>query len=146
MTAHRLTPSSVSPEIYNAIAKVDAAIQTSGLDPQLIELVKIRASQINGCGFCLDMHSRAARRNGETQQRLDVLAGWREADIYTPAEKAAFGWTESLTNIKDNGASDVEYDALQDHFSDKEIVDLTYLIGLINFFNRLAISMRYTVG
>lgn len=100
MTAHRLTPTSVSPDIYKTIAQVDAAIRKSGLDPKLMELVKIRASQINGCGFCLDMHSQAARKADETQRRLDVLAGWREANVYTLAEKAALAWTESVTNTK----------------------------------------------
>ena len=146
MAAHRLTPAQVSPDIYKAIFEVDAGIRKSGLDPRLMELVKIRASQINGCGFWLDTHSRAARKADETQKRLDVLAGWREADLFSPAEKAALGWTESLTNIKDAGAGDADYQALKEYFSDKEIVDLTFLVGLINLFNRLAISMRYVVS
>ncbi|MBB4640739.1 carboxymuconolactone decarboxylase family protein [Rhizorhapis suberifaciens] len=146
MTANRLVPSKASPDLYQAVLQVDALIQKSDLPPQLMELVKIRASQINGCAFCLDLHSQAARKADETQRRLDVLSGWREADIYSPAERAALAWTESLTNISQTGAKDQDYEPLKAHFSDKDIVDLTILIGLINLFNRLAVSMRYVVA
>lgn len=146
MTANRLVPSKTSPDLYQAVLQVDALIQKSNLPPQLMELVKIRASQINGCAFCLDLHSQAARKADETQRRLDVLSGWREADIYSPAERAALAWTESLTNISQTGAKDQDYEPLKAHFSDKDIVDLTILIGLINLFNRLAVSMRYVVA
>lgn len=145
MHTNRLVPSDVSPEVYKALLNVDAALQQSTLSKKLMELVKIRASQINGCAFCLSLHTQEARRRGETQRRLDVLAGWRDADIYTAAEKAALTWTESLTHISERHASDEEYHALKVHFTDKEIVDLTTLVGLINLFNRLAISMRYAV-
>ena len=110
---------------------------------RLIELVKFRASQINGCAYCLDVHSKDARKAGETEQRLYLLDAWRKSPHYTPAERAALAWTEALTRVAETRAPDADYAALRDHFSDKEIVDLTYLIGMINFWNRLAIGMRY---
>ena len=146
MSIQRLAPAKVSPEIYKAIRQVDVLIHASNLDPRLMELVKIRASQINGCGFCLDMHIQAARKAGETQRRLDILAGWREVGLFTRAERAALAWTESLTNIRETGAEDEVYEELTQHFGEKDIVDLTILVGLINLFNRLAISMRYSVN
>ena len=102
----------------------------------------MRASQINGCAYCLDMHSRDARRSGETEQRLYVLTAWRESPLYSPRERAALAWTECLTNVAAAGAPDDAYAALELHFSAKEIVELSILIGLINLWNRLAIGMR----
>jgi AhpD family alkylhydroperoxidase len=109
----------------------------------LIELVKMRASQINGCAYCLEVHSKDARKAGETEARLDLLNAWREAPHYSPTERAALAWTEALTNVSTTHAPDADYSALRAHFSEKEIVDLTYLVGMINFWNRLAIGMRY---
>lgn len=144
MTTQRLNPQTLSPELYNAVIQVDTHIRNSSLDSRLMELVKIRASQINGCAFCLKMHSKATRQGGEDQSRLDVLAGWREAGGFTPAERAALQWTESVTHIDRDDASDKQFSSLKQYFNDKEIVELTILIGLINLFNRLAIAMRYT--
>lgn len=143
MHAERQMPAKVSPEGYAALRNVEAYIRSSGLPQRLIELVKMRASQINGCAYCLDMHSRDARKHGETEQRLYVLSGWRESPLYTPAERAALAWTEAVTLISATQAPESDYEALAKHFSPKEIVDLTILIGMINLWNRLAIGMRY---
>ena len=143
MHAHRLLPNKIAPEGYSALRAVEAYLARSGLPKSLIDLVKLRASQINGCAYCLDVHSRDARKAGESEPRLYLLNAWREAPHYSPAERAALAWTEALTNIADTHAGDADYEALRVYFTDKEIVDLTYLIGMINFWNRLAIAMRY---
>jgi AhpD family alkylhydroperoxidase len=136
MRAERLLPIKVAPEGYQALRAVEAYLARSGLPKSLIDLVKLRASQINGCAYCLDVHSSDARKQGESEPRLYLLNAWREAPHYTPAERAALAWTEALTNIAGTHAPDADYEALRAHFSDKEIVDLTYLIGMINFRNR----------
>ncbi|HWZ36798.1 MAG TPA: carboxymuconolactone decarboxylase family protein [Bradyrhizobium sp.] len=143
MHAERLLPTKVAPEGYAALRAVEVYLASSGLPKNLIELVKLRASQINGCAYCLDVHSRDARKAGETEPRLYLLNAWRESPHYSPAERAALAWTEALTSVAETRAPDADYDALRAHFSDKEIVDLTYLIGMINFWNRLAIGLRY---
>ena len=143
MHAERLLPPKIAPDGYAALRGMEAYIQRCGLPPLLIELVKMRASQINGCAFCLDMHSKDARKRGETEQRLYLLSGWHESPLYTPAERAALAWTEALTLVSQTHAPDADYEALRPHFSEKEIVDLTILIGMINLWNRLAIGMRY---
>jgi AhpD family alkylhydroperoxidase len=109
----------------------------------LVELVKMRASQINGGAFSLDSHSKDARKAGESEQRRYLLKGWRESPLYTPAERAALAWTEALTLVSKTHAPDDAYEALRPHFSDKQIVDLTILIGQINLWNRLTIGMCY---
>jgi AhpD family alkylhydroperoxidase len=141
--AERLFPAAVAPEAYQAVAGIERYIRGCGLEHALVELVKLRASQINGCAFCLDMHTKDARKHGETEQRLYVLSGWRESRLYTPRERAALAWTESVTNIAQSQAPEADYEGLRGHFSDKEIVDLTVLIGLINVWNRIAIGMRF---
>ena len=143
MHADRLLPNETAPEGYAALRNVEVYLARSGLPKRLIELVKMRASQINGCAYCLDVHSKDARKAGETEQRLYLLNAWRESPLFSPAERAALGWTEALTNVSQTRANDADYEALRPHFSDKEIVDLTYLIGMINFWNRLAVGMRY---
>jgi AhpD family alkylhydroperoxidase len=143
MHAERLLPPEIAPDGYKALRAVEVYLARSGLPKGLIDLVKLRASQINGCAYCLDVHAKDARRDGEAEHRLYLLNGWRESPPYSPAERAALAWTEALTEISTTRAPDADYDALRAHFSDKEIVDLTYLIGMINFWNRLAIGMRY---
>jgi AhpD family alkylhydroperoxidase len=143
MHAERLLPSEIAPEGYKALRAVEVYLAHSGLPKILIELVKMRTAQINGCVYCLDVHSKDARRAGETEARLHLLNAWREAPHFSPAERAALAWTEALTNVSTTRAPDADYQALRAHFSDKEIVDLTYLIGMINFWTRLAIGMRY---
>ena len=143
MTHERLSAPKVAPEGYKALSGVEAYLRHCGLERPLVELMKMRASQINGCAYCLDMHSKDARRAGETEQRLYLLDAWQESSLYTPRERAALEWTEAVTRIADTHAPDAVYDALRPHFTEKEIVDLTMLIGMINLWNRIAIGFRY---
>ena len=138
----RLDAGAVSPAAVQAVLGVENYIRGCGLEPGLIDLVKMRASQINGCAFCLDMHSHDARRRGETEQRLYLLDAWREVPLYSPRERAALAWTEALTRVAETRAPDGDYAELRRHFSEKEAVDLTTLVGLINLWNRLAIGFR----
>jgi len=121
-------------------------ISESGLDHKLVHLVKMRASQINGCAYCLDMHSLEARAVGESEQRLYTLEAWRETPFFSDRERAALSWTEALTLISQTHAPDDVYEELRKQFSENEIVDLTFAIGAINLWNRLAISMRSVPG
>ncbi|MGH7212608.1 MAG: carboxymuconolactone decarboxylase family protein [Acetobacteraceae bacterium] len=125
-----------------ALRGVSAYTQGCGLEPALMELVKMRASQINGCAYCLEMHSRDARRHGETEQRLYLLNAWRESPLYSPRERAALAWTEAVTLIADTHAPDDVYDEVRAHFDEKEVGDLTVVIGMINLWNRLQIAFR----
>ena len=143
MLQQRLSAAKIAPEGYKTLSDVEAYLYRCGLERSLIELVKMRASQINGCAYCLDMHSRDARRAGETEQRLYLLDAWQESSLYTPRERAALEWTEAVTRIADTHAPDAAYDALRPHFTEKEIVDLTILVGMINLWNRIAIGFRY---
>ena len=126
-----------------ALVAVETYLHQTTLGPRLIELVKMRASQINGCAFWLDSHSKELRKNGETEQRIYLLDAWRESPLYSPRERAALAWTEALTLISQTHAPDDIYDEVRRHFDEKEAVDLTTLIGMINLWNRLAISLRY---
>ncbi|HVH78570.1 MAG TPA: carboxymuconolactone decarboxylase family protein [Stellaceae bacterium] len=143
MHAHRLNAYELAPAGMKALQNVEGYLHQTTLGSQLIELVKMRASQINGCAYCLDMHSKVLRKGGETEQRIYLLNGWRESPLYTPRERAALSWTETLTRIAETQAPDDVYEELRRHFDDKEVVDLTTLIGMINLWNRLAISLRY---
>jgi AhpD family alkylhydroperoxidase len=134
------------PEAMKAMLGLEKYLHTSGLEESLILLVKMRASQINGCGYCLDMHSKDARALGETEQRLYVLPDWREAPFYTDRERAALAWTEALTLIADTHAPDEVFEQLREQFDEKEIVDLTLAITTINAWNRIAISLRAPIG
>jgi AhpD family alkylhydroperoxidase len=138
----RLNANEVAPEAMRAMGALEAYVKRCGLEPGLIELVKMRASQINGCAFCLDMHSRDARLHGETEQRLYLLNAWRESPLYTERERAALAWTEALTLIADTHAPDADYAAVLAQFSEAEIVKLSLLIATINAWNRLAIGFR----
>ncbi|MGY4311966.1 carboxymuconolactone decarboxylase family protein [Bradyrhizobium sp. JR3.5] len=131
-----------APESIKALTAVETQIQSSGLEQSLIELVRTRASQINGCAFCINMHTQDARKHGETEQRLYLLNAWREAPLYTDRERAALAWTEAVTLITETHAPDDVYEELRKHFSEAETVNLTILIGTINAWNRLAISLR----
>jgi AhpD family alkylhydroperoxidase len=131
-----------APETIKALSAVEAPIAASGLEKSLIELVKTRASQINGCAFCINMHTQDARKLGETEQRLYMLSAWRESPLYTDRERAALAWTEAVTLIADTHAPDDLYEELRAHFSESEMVNLTMLIGAINAWNRIAISFR----
>ena len=143
MHAHRLNAYTIAPAGMTALRSVEAYLHQTTLGDRLIELVKMRASQINGCAYCLDMHSKTLRKDGETEQRIYLLNGWRESPIYSPRERAALAWTDALTRIAEGHPSNEAYEELRRHFDEKEVVDLTTLIGMINLWNRLAISLRY---
>jgi AhpD family alkylhydroperoxidase len=131
-----------APESIKALSALESQVQSSGLEQSLIELVKIRASEINGCAFCIDMHTKDARKHGETEQRLYLLSAWRESPLYTDRERAALAWTEAVTLISETHAPDDAYAEVRKHFSDAETVNLTMLIATINAWNRLAIAFR----
>jgi AhpD family alkylhydroperoxidase len=131
-----------APDSIKALTAVETQIQSSGLEQSLIELVRTRASQINGCAFCISMHTQDARKHGETEQRLYLLNAWREAPLYTDRERAALAWTEAVTLISETHAPDDAYEELRKHFSEAEAVNLSILIGTINAWNRLAIAFR----
>jgi AhpD family alkylhydroperoxidase len=133
-------------EPLHSLLAIEKYLDHSSIEPKLLHLVKMRASQINGCAYCLDMHSKDARSLGETEQRLYELNAWRETPFYSDRERAALEWTEALTLISQTHAPDESYEKLRAQFSEQEIVDLTYAIGAINFWNRLAISMRTVPG
>lgn len=146
MQADRINPYEAEPKAMKAMGGVEAYIHNCGLEHSLIELVKMRASQINGCAFCLDMHSKDARKSGETEQRLYLLDAWRESTLYSARECAALAWTEELTLIAERHVGDDLYEDLAREFSKAEIVNLTTLVSLINGWNRLAIALRYRHG
>jgi AhpD family alkylhydroperoxidase len=136
----RLDYAKASPAAYQAMLGLERYVRASGLEHSLLELVKLRASQINGCAFCVDMHARDARAGGEAERRLYALPVWREAPFFTARERAALAWTEALTLVAQHPDLDAPYAALAQHFSDKERVDLTLAIGAINTWNRIAIG------
>jgi AhpD family alkylhydroperoxidase len=139
----RLAWTQIAPKHYQAMAGVSALTHKSGLGPQLLELVQTRVSQINGCAFCLDMHARDLRKQGETWQRINSLATWREASFYTERERAALNWAETMTRLSDtHGDHDGAFAQLGGHFSEQEIVELSWAIAQINAWNRMAVGMR----
>ena len=138
----RLDLYKTSPDATKAMLAFSAATEKLGLEKPLLELVKLRASQINGCAFCVDMHSADARKGGETERRLYAVAAWHETPFFTPRERAALAWTEAVTQISTRGAPDDLYAALGAEFTPKEQMDLTLAIAMINCWNRLAISFR----
>ena len=131
-----------APDTIKALLALENHLKASGLEPSLFELVKIRASQINGCAFCINMHTQDARKGGETEQRIYLLDAWREAPVYTDRERAALAWTEAVTLISETHAPDDVYEAARAQFSETEMVNLTMLVGAINAWNRIAISFR----
>jgi AhpD family alkylhydroperoxidase len=131
-----------SPEGAKAVGALHAFIRHCGLDRRLLELVKLRASQINGCAHCIDMHTKELRAESEDEQRLYLLNAWQEAPIYSERERAALAWTEAVTLISKTHAPDDVYAELRSHFSEAETVNLTMLIATINAWNRIAISFR----
>jgi AhpD family alkylhydroperoxidase len=133
-----------NPAVVQALVGLEKQIAKSTLEKPLIELVRIRASQLNGCAFCLDMHTADARKAGETERRLATLPAWRETPFFTPRERAALEWTEAVTLIAASRAPDSAWDAVRPHFSDAELADLTLLVTAINAWNRFAIAFRKT--
>lgn len=138
----RLNPFNAAPEAINAMVDLENHTRESGLEHSLIELVKIRASQINGCAYCIHMHTADARKAGATEERLYLLSAWRESPLYSDRERAALAWTDSLTRIADTQAPDEDYAWARSQFSEEELVKLTLLIGAINIWNRIAIGFR----
>lgn len=138
----RLDAFQAAPDAMKAMLAFENAVKTSGLESSLIELVKTRASQINGCAYCIHMHTRDARKSGESEARLYLLSAWRESPLYMPRERAALAWTEALTLVSQTHAPDEDYEALQAEFSPQEQVKLTLLIGAINVWNRIAVGFR----
>lgn len=138
----RINLNRVAPQGYEAMLALQAYVNQCGLEQPLMELVKIRASQLNGCAFCIDMHTRDALKHGISQQRMHLLNAWREAPLYSERERAALAWTEALTFIAEGHAADEVYQQVRQQFSDKELADLSFAIATINAWNRLAIAMR----
>jgi AhpD family alkylhydroperoxidase len=142
----RMDYASAAPAALRAMGALEEHVRMCGLEHSLLELVKIRASQINGCAYCIDMHTKDARAAGETEQRLFALSAWRECPFYTPRERAALAWAEALTLIHQSQVSDQQYSDVREHFSEAELVNLTIAVVAINGWNRLAISFRTTPG
>lgn len=130
------------PEAFKAAKSLQNYVDQCGLEHSLLELVKTRASQINGCAYCLHMHTRDARKQGESEERLYLLNAWRESPLYTARERAALAWTESVTEISRDHVPDRVYEQAREQFSEEELVKLTMAINAINVWNRLAISFR----
>ena len=139
-------PAKLAPEPQQALLALGKYLMECGLEPGLHELVKIRASQINGCAYCLDMHTQDARASGETERRIYAPSAWRETPFYTPRERAALTWTETVTLVSKDGVSDALYEQTREHFSEMELVDLTWAVATINAWNRMAISFRAVPG
>lgn len=135
-----------SPNAMKGMLEIEKFISTANIDKKLLELVKTRASQLNRCAYCLDMHTKDARIAGETEQRLYTLPAWRETPFFSEKERAALAWTEALTLLPTNDVSDAVYDEIKKHFTDKELVDLTMAIVAINGWNRLSVGFRTIAG
>ncbi len=142
----RIEYTKVSPTVMRAMFGLGAAVENSGLEHSLVDLVKVRASQINGCAYCLDMHTKDAMARGETEQRLFLLNAWREAPFYTARERAALSWCETLTLIAERSAPDEVFEEVRKEFTDEELANLTLAIVTINGWNRIAIGFRADVG
>jgi AhpD family alkylhydroperoxidase len=138
--------SKVAPEGIRALDGLETYLRSSGLDPSLLDLIKTRASQLNGCAYCLDMHTKEARARGETEQRLYALPTWRATPFYTDRERAALAWTDAVTLISHGPVPDTLYEEARRYFSKKELVDLTLTLVAINGWNRLSIAFRTVPG
>ncbi|WP_257311408.1 carboxymuconolactone decarboxylase family protein [Geothrix fuzhouensis] len=132
----------LAPAGYQGLLQVVRHVRASSLGHGLLNLVELRASQLNGCAYCMDMHATAALEAGESPRRLNLVGGWREAPVFTPREQAALAWTEALTELGRHGVDDALYAATRAHFTEQELVDLTYAIALINAWNRLGVGLQ----
>jgi AhpD family alkylhydroperoxidase len=141
----RLKAAQVAPQAYQAMLGMENYVRQSGLEHSLLELVKLRASYMNGCAYCVDMHTKDARADGETEQRLYAVAVWRETPFFTPRERAALAWTEAVTDIS-RGVQDDVFEEARRHFTDAELVNLTMAVVSINGWNRLSVSFGTEVG
>lgn len=134
------------PEAFAKLNDIEGLLHKSSIDKHLLHLVKIRASQLNGCHFCIDLHVKQARKDEEREMRLHHLSTWHESSLFTDKEKAALRWTEVLTKLSANDVSDEVYVATREHFNEKEITELTMAVGLINLWNRFGVSFKSTAG
>lgn len=140
---NRIDYAKASPEGYKAFGGVYVTLQKSDLPKELVDLVYLRVSQINGCAYCIDMHSRDLIKSGAAVDKLVLVSVWRDAgEVFSPRERIALAWAETVTRVAETGVPDADYEAAAAEFNDKELADLTYAIGLINVFNRLGISFR----
>ncbi len=142
MTPRIANPHALFPAGIKAMMALEQALHGGGLDPELLELVRLRASQINGCAYCIHMHSTWLRKHGVEEMKLHMLVAWRESSFFTDRERAALGWTEALTRVAETHAPDADYDSLKREFSEEEQVQLTLVIGAINVWNRLQVGFR----
>lgn len=142
----RIDYTKVSPDGIKALYGLERYVRNSSLESSLIELVKLRASYMNGCAYCVDMHSKDARAAGETEQRIYGIPVWHETPYFTPRERAALAWTEAVTDVGGTGVPDHVFEEVQRHFTEQEIVDLTFAVVTINGWNRLAVSLRAEPG
>jgi AhpD family alkylhydroperoxidase len=138
----RLNPNRAAPEAMKALAAVQDYIQQSGLEPSLIDLVRTRASQINGCAYCIHLHTWDARARGESEERLYLLNAWRDSPLYTERERAALAWTEAVTLVAETHVPDQVFEEVRQRFAEDELVKLTLVVAMINAWNRVAISFR----
>ena len=138
----RIDVTKVNPAAYQAVAALQSYVDQSGLDTKLGVLIKIRVSQINGCAYCLAMHTRDARKHGEPDERMHLLSAWREAPVYSARERAALEWVEAITLVTQGHVSDAAFETVRNQFTEKEIVDLTAAAVAINSWNRIAIAFR----
>ena len=145
-TQPRLDYAKLAPKAVEALYAVERYVRNSGLEPRLLELVKLRASQINGCAYCVDMHTKDARAHGETEQRLYAVAVWKEAPFFTERERAALAWAEAVTLVSRDQVPDEVYEVARREFSEKELIDLTMAVIAINGWNRLAVGFRALAG
>ena len=142
----RLDAMKAAPKAYHAMYGLESYVRQSGLEPSLLELVKMRSSQLNQCAYCIDMHSKDARAHGETEQRLYALSAWRETPFFTERERAALAWTEAVTLVGESHVPDEIFEATRGQFSDEELVNLTMAVVTINAWNRLSIAFRAVPG
>jgi AhpD family alkylhydroperoxidase len=138
----RLNPMTAAPKLMQAVLELEHKVSGSGLEKSLMGLVKVRASQINGCAFCINMHAKEARAHGESEERIYLLNAWREAPCFSERERAALAWTEALTLLSETHAPDADYEAMKAQFTEEEQVKLTLLIATINSWNRIVVGFR----
>lgn len=145
-TGRRIEYGTIAPEGAAAVRALEQYVRKCGLEKPLLELVKLRASYMNGCAYCVDMHTKDARAEGETEQRLYAVPVWRETPFFTPRERAALAWTEAVTELGRDGVSDQLFDETSEHFTERELADLTYAVIVINCWNRLSVALGSNVG
>lgn len=144
--APRMEHWKAAPEVMKAMMGLEGAVAQLGIPTSLLELIKLRVSQVNGCAYCVDMHSRDAKKKGETDQRLNLLAFWEETNLFTPAEKAVLRWAEALTKLSQNHVTDADFAEMAAHYSEAEITHITLAIVAINGWNRFGVGFRPTIG